>query len=269
MAKTKLNGGAVAKTKSRNPVIQFDKLQMYFGEPYIIDLENCEGKIQINQPTIGDVVRFGEKPFYSTLSIFVTNTTTYRLTLWEMGLDWNEVSDFELFIMLKNGINANASALMFGDLDWSKFELSQKTIGEEKKIILYDAENGIEINEEVYFHISQYLRAVFNMTPEEKITTDKILRQWYITKDQRQKAIDKEKGEESTSIQSIISACVNHPGFKYNLEELKNVGVCQFYDSVKRIQVYENTTALLGGMYSGMIDSSHLKESDYNFMKNI
>lgn len=269
MAKTKLNGGAVAKTKSRNPVIQFDKLQMYFGEPYIIDLENCEGKIQINQPTIGDVVRFGEKPFYSTLSIFVTNTTTYRLTLWEMGLDWNEVSDFELFIMLKNGINADASALMFGDLDWSKFELSQKTIGEEKKIILYDAENGIEINEEVYFHISQYLRAVFNMTPEEKITTDKILRQWYITKDQRQKAIDEEKGEEPTSIQSIISACVNHPGFKYNLEELKNVGVCQFYDSVKRIQVYENTTALLGGMYSGMIDSSRLKESDYNFMKNI
>jgi hypothetical protein len=69
-------------------------------------------------------------------------------------------------------------------------------------------------------------------------------------------------------MRSIISACVNHPGFKYKLDELKQVGVCEFYDSVKRLQVYEASTALLKGMYSGMIDSSKINPDEYNFMRD-
>lgn len=271
MATTKLNGDKTPKKiKSRNPKIEFDKLQMYFGEPFVIDLENVCGTITIYQPTIGDLVRFGEKNFYPTLNIFVTNTTSYRLMLWESGIDWNELSDFELFTMLLSGINPDASKLIFGELDWSKFKPYKKSNGELEEIILYDNENQIEINEKVYFHISQYLRNVFNIFPEEKITTDKIMKKWFINKDKRQLANEKEKKDkksDDSSMLATISACINHPGFKYNLEELKNVGVCQFYDSVKRLQIYESTTALMKGMYSGFV--SGIKLEDCNFMKDI
>ncbi len=70
-------------------------------------------------------------------------------------------------------------------------------------------------------------------------------------------------------MRTIISALVNHPGFKYKLSELKEVNVAEFYDSVKRLQVYEQSTALLKGMYSGMIDGSKIKSEDYNFMREI
>lgn len=258
--------------KSRNPVIEFDKLQMYFGEPYVIDLPNISGSITVYSPTIGDIVRLGEKTFYSTLSIFTTNTTTYRLMLWDNGLDWNTISDFQLFMMLYRGIDPEASKLMFGDLDWSKFQMYTKQLSqqEEEELILYDSENDIEITEEVYWHISQYLRAVFNIIPEEKITTNKTLKEWYISKDRRELEIEERKEENTqTSIQSLISACVNHPGFKYNLQQLKEVGVAQFYDSVKRLQVYENTTACLKGMFSGFVDGSKIKENEYNFMRDL
>ena len=257
----------------RNPKIEFDQLQMYFGEPYVIDLEDAIGIVTVYQPTIGNLIALGEKKFYQTLNIFITNTTSHRLELWENKLDWNEVSDFELFCMSYRNINYEASKLIFKDLDFSTFIPIQREKEDKKYLVLYSKEYNIEINENVYHHFSQYLRNVFNTFPEEKITSDKIMKKWFIEKDKRQLAIDKQKAEkgqlESQTIQPLISACVNHPGFKHKLYELKEVGICEFYDSVKRLQVYENTTALMKGMYSGMIDGKKIHAEDYNFMKKI
>lgn len=246
---------------------------MYFAQPYIIDVEGLEGQLTVYQPTIGDVISIGERRFYSTLNLFITNTTSYRLVLWEMGVDWNQISDFELFLMIYKGVDKEVSKLIFGDLDWNSFEIYKKELDDKETIELYSKDLNIEINEEVYQHICQYLREVFNIFPEEKMTNDEIMKKWFIEKDKRQLEIDKkkaEKGEEKTSsIISVVSACINHPGFKYNLQELKEVGVCQFYDSVKRLQVYESTTALLKGIYAGFVSSKDLKSDEFNFMKEI
>lgn len=258
----------------RNPKVDFDMLQLYFGEPYVIDLENTPGKIIVYSPTIGKIVRLGEKRFYQTLNIFICNTTQYRVPLWELGIDWNEYSDFKLFVTLMNQIDPEVAKLMFGDLDFSKFVPIVKEIEDkEPELILWDDEDEIEINADVHNHFSQYLRTVFGTFPEEKITHDNTLKQWYIDKDKRAfaraKQLEEEGKDKQTSIQSIISSCINHPGFKYNLQQLNDMGVAEFYDSVKRLQVYEQTTSLMKGMYSGMIDGSKIKPQDYNFMRDI
>ncbi len=268
----------------RNPKVEFDLLQMYFGRPYVIDLENAMGVITVHSPTLGQIVDIGETRFYQTLNIFTGNTTQYRLLLWELNYDWNEISDFQLFIMLYNQIDPEVSKLIFPDLDFSKFIPLMKQIpvdndedaenGEfREEIILWDNDDQIEINADVHNHFSQYLRAVFNTFPEEKITQDPNLKLWYINKDKRAAEHSKkelEKGKvKSYSIQPLVSACVNHPGFKYKLSELDEVGIMEFYDSVNRLQIYEQSTALMKGMYSGFIDSKQIKPEDYNFMREI
>ena len=262
----------------RNPKIEFDELQVYFGEPYVIDIENTAGTLTIFPPTIGDILEMGEKKFYQGLNVFICNTTQYRMILWDMGIDWNTLPDFYLFIMLHEQIDPDVANLLF-KMDFSKFQTLKKyqddTMNEEtSEIVLYDEENGIEINEEVYFHFSQYLRSIFSLNMEEKITTNETLKQWYIKKDKR--AVEnekklKEQGKEkkASSMRSIISSLINHPGFKYKLKELKEVGVAEFYDSVKRLQIYEQSTALMKGMYSGFIDGSKIKSDDYNFMRDV
>lgn len=67
----------------------------------------------------------------------------------------------------------------------------------------------------------------------------------------------------------IISALTNHPGFKYKLEELKQVKIYQFYDAVQRLQIYEQTHALMGGSYSGFCDTSKIDKEQFNFMREI
>ena len=269
MAKKIIDGQKIdKKLKLRYPEIEFDRLQMYFGMPYVIDLESAEGSITISIPTMRTLIELGEKRFLQSINVFTTNTTEYRLVLWDAGIDWNELSDFELFCMLYKQVDSEVSKEILSGLDLNDFELFKK--GNEI-IVLYNEQLNIEINEDVYQHIAQYLRVIFRINPSEKITKDKFLKDMYIHKDRVEAERRKEKAgtEGGASIQPLISACVNHPGFKYKLAEVLDLGIYEFYDSVGRLNVYESTTAVLRGMYSGMVDSKAFSPNDFNFMKEL
>ena len=47
-------------------IFEMDEIQMYFGEPYVIN-----DKITIAQPKIGDIVKYGEKSYYSMVHTLV------------------------------------------------------------------------------------------------------------------------------------------------------------------------------------------------------
>ena len=271
MAKVQTDGQKVnVKIKTRYPKIEFDKLQIYCGIPHVVDVESASGKIEITLPTVGDIVRFGQRKFDETLNIFTTNTTSYRLLLWKQGIDWNELSDFELFCMLYKQIDDEVAKLLFKDVRFSDFNIYSKKLDDVEVVVLYNPETQVEINEEVYQNIAQYLRIAFNIFPEEKITKDDVLKRAYIRKDESAlKVAEMDKDKKDSSLQPLISACVNHPGFKYNLKEVMDISICEFYDSVKRLQLYENSTALMKGMYSGMVDGSKIDPDSYNFMKAI
>lgn len=278
MGSVQLNVGTVKKIKSRNPIIEFDKLQLYFKKPYIINAPDENHQIIIQQPRIGDIVEFGQGRYYSTINIFTTNTTASRLQLWEKGIDWNDISDFELFIRIFNAAEESIyQKILFNKiekpLDFSTYGMYEKKSKDGKtEKVLYSKDDEVEINENVYFHLSQYFRNVFNIFPDEKITHDSTMKKWFIRKDKNELTNKQLKGndaEKDNGFMSLISACCNHPGFKYKPSELEEIGVYEFYDSVKRLQVYESCTALQKGMYSGMIDGSKINPEDYNFMKNI
>ena len=47
------------------------------------------------------------------------------------------------------------------------------------------------------------------------------------------------------------------------------VGIVEFMDSVQRLQIYESSTALMKGMYSGFLDTSKINKEELNFMRDI
>jgi len=250
---------------------EFDRLKMYFGEPYIIECKDTEN-IVITQPTIGDILEFGEKEFYSMLNVFISNPTAYRLQLWDMGVDWNKISDYELFCMLIKGLNKDATNLIFGDIDFQLFNLYNKKIegSEEEVITLYNLEQNIEITEQTYRCIAEYLRLMFNIHPKVEKAKGKATKEAIIDEDRMNLNLEikKNKGYKSMLL-PLVSSCINHPGFKYKLNELKETGIVQFMDSVQRLQIYESTVALNSGMYSGMCDLSKVDKKLFNFMRDI
>ena len=255
------------------------ELQLYFGDPYQVT-----EKIQVLQPTIGGILeydkQFGESEFWSMLNVFIGNTTTYRLMLWEMGVDWNKISDFQLFSLLVKTLDIDHTRILFGDIDLSQMDVYTKTIPIEdienteeevepkQELILWNSELDIEIDENVYNNITLYLRTMFNIFPKVEKARGKETKKWIIEEDKRNLANAK-KEETTSTFLPLIESCCCHPGFKYKKNELREVGIYEFMRSVQRLQVYESTTALLKGMYSGFIDTKGIDKEEFDFMREI
>lgn len=257
---------------------KFDELKMYFGEDYWVT-----DKICIKQPTIGQILEYGDSKFYAMVSTLCANPTSFRLQLWNNGIDWNEISDFELFTSLIQGLTPNETSFLFGDLDLSKFRkfhddykncdiliyLPQDEFGD--LIPISDLKDTIIIDEILYLKIIAYIKKMFDINPKVEHAKNKATKKAMIWEDEMNLENDKKNGgnKNKSFLLPLVSALVNHPGFKYKTSELKDIGIYQFMDSAKRLQVYESTTALMKGMYSGFVDGSHLKDKDLNWMRDL
>lgn len=252
--------------------LKIDTLKLYFGEPYTIHTPSKD--IVVYQPTIGDIMEFGEERFYSVANVFIANSTMYRLQLWDLGIDWNEISDYQIFSMLVTNLKPEETKPFFGDIDFTTFNLYSKQIPSEneeelqEELVLYSPEFDIEINEQVHAQMSLYIRTILNIFPKIEKAKGKTTKQWIIDEERQKQKQNKDKGYTS-SLLPLISGCLNHPGFKYKKNELKEVGIIEFMDSVQRLQVYESTTALLRGAYSGFMDTSKVNKEEFNFMREI
>lgn len=272
--KIQVAGQQVTRNNYEPITHKFDQLKMYFGEPF--DVGNG---ITIHQPTVGQILEVGEEDFYGTLYVFISNPTTYRLQLWDLGIDWNKIKSYDLFMMLVKSVNLDISRILFGDVDFSGFEPYSRTTvetnedGEEVTVsvpTLYNKDIDMELNEDNYTLISEYLRTMFNIFPKVEKVKGRLTKESVIEEDRMNLIARQKKGDTNESgLLSLVSSCVNHPGFKYKLQELKDVGICQFMDSVQRLQVYESSTAMLHGMMGGFVDSSKIKPDAYNWMRSL
>ena len=133
---------------------------------------------------------------------------------------------------------------------------------------LYNEKQNIEIDETVYLQISGYIKMMFNLFPKVEKARGKSTKEWIIMEEKQQMELNQNTSYKSTLL-PLISSCLNHPGFKYKKNELYDVGIVEFMDSVKRLQVYESSTALLKGVYSGFVDTSKIDKEEFDFMRQI
>ena len=115
--------------------------------------------------------------------------------------------------------------------------------------------------------IAEYIRALLNIHPKVEKAKGKTAKKWMIDEDRINMAQKEDKN--NSILLPLVSACINHPGFKYKLQELREVGIYEFMDSVQRLQIYESTRALIGGSYSGFADMSKVPKEQFNFMREL
>lgn len=248
------------KTK-KSFVKRDDPLLLYFGYDYVIN-----DKIKIHQPTIGEIVEFGEEKYFSVAQTLTTIPSDMKAILWDSGVDYEEISDFELFIMLSKTLTKEDTYLLLGDIDLPKFEVYKRTDNDE--IVIHDEVNDITIDTHIYILISNYIRKMHGFKKKIEKAGNEFTKKILIQEDRDNRLINKNK-EFKSILKPLISSMINSEGFKYKLKELKDVGLCEFMDSVNRISVIKHTESLLSGVYSGNIDQSKLKKSELNWMREL
>lgn len=239
-----------------------DVAKVYLGDDIVIN-----EYIVIHQPTITEIIRFGEVRFWNFISIFCANSTSMRLSLWKAGYDWNKITDFQLFSMLLQSFDKDVTKMIFGNLDFGDyvpFDLETDD-GKEKLILIHRDDPLNQIDEETYKKFMSYMRVCFDYHPKTEWAKNKVTKLDMIDEEEtkirnakRLKQMDKDKFKSNSIFLPIMSFLLNYPGFKYKKEELNHVRIFEFMDAVKRIQSSEMTLALMSGMYSGMLDTSKI-----------
>lgn len=239
--------------------LDVDSLFLYFGDDYVIN-----DNIKIAQPTIGQVVNYGEAQYFSMVHTLSAIPSDLKSQLWDMGLDWCNMEDFELFIMLSQTMTPDRTGILFGDLDFSKMKPFRSNLNDE--IVLADRETGVIIDKLVYMRIVGYLRKLHNITPKVEKAKGKRAKQAMIDEDKRNREYNKDKPFKSYLL-PLISAVKVKQG--YTKDYVRNMGLFEFFDDLSRIQVINSADHLLSGMYCGMADLSKVDKKELNWLREL
>ena len=185
--------------------------------------------------------------------------------LFDVGIDWMEIGDFDLFCMLSQTLTPDRTKLLFGDLDFTKLKPYNHPHVEDE-IILADKETGVLIDKMIYLRIVSYLRKAFNITPKVEKAANKMTKKILIEEDRKRIEFNKDKPFKSFLL-PLISAVKVKQG--YTKDYVLNMGYVEFMNDVARLQVIHNADHLLSGVYAGTIDMKKLNKAELNWMKEL
>ena len=240
--------------------IEADELKLYIGDDYVIN-----DKIKVMQPTIRQIAEFGERDFFSMLHTLCSIPSDLKSQLWDMGIDWMKIQDFDLFIMLLQTLTPDRTKLLFGDLDFTKLKPYNHP-NVEGEIILADKESGVLIDKMIHYRIVSYLRKAFNITPKVERAKNEMTKRILIEEDRRKIEQNKNKPFKSFLL-PLISSVKTKQG--YTKDYVLNMGYFEFFDELNRLQVINNADHLLYGMYHGTVDMKKINKSELNWLREL
>lgn len=238
-------------------LLQNDELKIYRGEDFVVSKH-----IVIHQPSLSEICDYGEREYYSMIYQLTATPQSMKVQLWDMGIDYTTITPYELFYnILYKLYPQEKTSIIFGDLDFTKFQLMQRKDDESILLCQIINDEPVIIDEFTYNVIMDYLRQVHVIQKDEKVPaneTTKII----LIEDAREEYERNKNKEYHSQLKNLISSMINCEGFKYNHSQVWDMKINAFMDSVKRISKIKNANLLLQSGYSGFGVS--LKDVDKN-----
>lgn len=234
-------------------------LALYFGDDYVIN-----DKIVLHQPTINEIVLYDEAKYWQTIYQMCAIPSDMKSQLWDIGIDWCKIEDFELFLILSQTMTADRTNIIFGDVDFSKMRPFRNP--QNGEVVLVDKDSGIQIDKLIYLRIVTYLRKLHNITPKPEKAKGKRAKMAMIEEDRRNREYNKDKPFRSYLL-PLISALKVKQG--YTKDYVRNMGLYEFFDDIQRIQAIDQANHLMNGTYCGMADLSKIDKKQFNWMREL
>ena len=253
-----------------------DDLRIYRGSDIRIT-----DKIIVTQPTIDQIIEFGEKRYFSAVHTLTGVGADFKWQLWDyFGIDYTQIEDFELFKKMICGLLSskkkiykelkehpelyeehinkmtdedweellfNPISLVLKNVDFADFEEYESDKSPET--ILYDKEHDITIDRLVYSKIVDAVRKIHGFKRNNEIPANEVTKIFLID-DAREEAMAAAKKEYKSVLKPLISALVVKSG-QIGSDSIWNTKVNMFFDAIKRVNKIQDATLLLQGAYSG------------------
>ena len=222
-------------------------------------------KIAIAIPTVGQVID-DEENYNSVMAAITAYPQDFMVELDDIGIDFSDITPYELFLLLFPGLKEADTSLVLGDLQVGNFEMAVNP--KNKEVVLRDNKNDITIDRSIHHLMRTALYQIHHIERHDTKPGNSAAKKFMLerARKKRQRAMRRRKIVKKTGLEELIVSLVNSEQFKYNFEETRNMTIYQFYSSLHQIVRKTNYNNLMIGYYTGSIESKHINQRELNWL---
>ena len=214
--------------------------------------------LSIRIPTVGEILEDEDK-YYGIVSSLTATPFQYMVQLDDMGIDYTQITDYQLFMKLFPMYAKSDLSLLFSDLDTSDFGIYINQ--QDNSQVIYSPNNNIIIDELIYNDLADTIRKI-NLFEKVKSKPGNESARKYLLEKERKKQKRNAKKPKEPYLEKLVIALVNTSEFPYNYETCMDLSIYKFNQSFKQIQqkiTFDNTMI---GVYAGTVDTSKMTNKD-------
>ena len=214
--------------------------------------------LSLRTPTVGEILEDEDK-YYGIVSSLTASPFQYMVQLDDMGIDYTQITDYQLFMMLFPMYAQSDLSLLFGDLNTSDFNVYVNQ--DDDNQVIYSPSNNIVIDELVYNDLADMIRKI-NLFEKVKSKPGNESARKYLLEKERKKQKRNAKKPRFPYLEKMVIALVNTSEFPYNYETCMDLSIYKFNQSLQQIQrkiAFDNTMV---GVYAGTVDTSKMADKD-------
>lgn len=277
-------------------VFECDELKIYKGDDIYIT-----PKIKVSQPTIVQIMEFGEKKYFNAVHILTSVGADLKWQLWDYNqIDYTTIEDYELFVKFisqlvgskkklykelkdnpekyKNELESisekdlnemlvNPLSLVL-NIDLADYIPMKASFGQDdEQIILYDPVNEITIDRAIYMQLMDVIRKIHGLKRNNQIPANEITKRDLID-DARDEAMASSRMPYKSALKPLLSTLSVYCG-QCGDKKIWNMKINNFFEDVKRVGKIEDAHTLIQGSYSGFADLKGIDKSRFDMFGDI
>lgn len=221
--------------------------------------------LSIKQPTVEEVLLFGEKRYLSMVHLLTSEPFDMPYYLDQMGVDFEQITPFELFCIMIQGISHEETQMLFGDLNFSKFVVVQRDMD----IILLN-DKGEIIDAGIREVIADNLRRMHCLPKNELKSCYNSFAHKLLIKKQKRDMEQAQKRIEMFGEKSELAALVSSLACEWHsYKAVMDLTIAQFFDAIIRSGYKESAESLLASLRAGVLSSGSYNTKDLNWRRPI
>jgi hypothetical protein len=218
--------------------------------------------IRIIIPTVGEILQ-DEDGYYNAVQFLTAQPIDFMVQLDDAGVDFTEINEWDLFLLLFPALSQMDTHLIFDNLDLSGFEMTRNE--ENGQIVLTSKTGDAKIDRAILAQIAATLRKIHHLEINRKKPANEEAKA-YMLERARVKAKRSRKRKRDSDLESLIVAMVNTEQFKYDFGSTLHLSIYQFNESVRQIIKKIDYDNRMHGVYAGTINPKELSQDDLNWL---
>ena len=217
--------------------------------------------IHVMIPKVGDILD-NEDEYYGMVSMLTAMPVDLMAQLDEIGIDFETINEYELFLMMFPGLQTRNTSLIFGDLQLKDFSTAENT--ENGMIVLRDPNTGVVIDRAILGKIAAALRKIHGFEKNRRKPANPEAKEYML---QRAKAkMKRRKRSEDSQLESLIISLVCTEQYKYDFEGTRELSIYQFNECIRQVISKIDYDHRMAGVYAGTIDPKGLSQDDLTWL---